>query len=64
MNRDELIGTWHQFKGKAKTVWADLTDDDILRADGNIEILIGTIQQKFGETKQSIIDKIRAVDLS
>lgn len=54
MNRDELMGHWHELKGKVKARWGDLTDDEFTEAEGNLEMLAGKIQKKYGGTKESI----------
>lgn len=48
MNSDILAGKWKQLKGRVKEQWADLTDDDIVKAEGNYDKLIGTIQERYG----------------
>lgn len=58
MNRDQIKGNWLQIKGRAKRIWGDLTDDDISRADGDVDKLHGVIQEKFGDTKEIIKDKL------
>ncbi|MGM0411464.1 MAG: CsbD family protein [Bacillota bacterium] len=52
MNEDLLKGKWNQFKGKIKTQWSKLTDDDLKQAEGNREIIIGKIQEKYGKDKE------------
>ncbi len=51
MNWDVIKGNWTQFKGKAQQQWGKLTDDDMARADGNREELVGIIQEKYGYAK-------------
>lgn len=51
MNWDTIKGDWHQLKGKVKEKWGDLTDDDITRAEGNEEQLIGIVQKQYGLTR-------------
>jgi uncharacterized protein YjbJ (UPF0337 family) len=54
---------WDQLKGVAKRVWGELTDDDFLKAEGSADKLYGLIQVRFGETKESIKDKIDKIQL-
>ena len=63
MNRDQVKGSWEQLKGKAKVVWGELTDDEVLKADGNVDKLYGIIQKKFGDTKEVIKAKLDKVKL-
>ena len=48
MNADVLKGQWHQLKGEVKSKWGKLTDDDLDRASGDTEKLIGRIQERYG----------------
>ncbi|HVU06081.1 MAG TPA: CsbD family protein [Polyangiaceae bacterium] len=58
MNRDHMEGAWETVKGKAKRIWAELTDDDFKKAEGSVDKLYGTIQKRFGDTKDEIKRKI------
>jgi uncharacterized protein YjbJ (UPF0337 family) len=51
---DKIKGNWNQLKGKVQQKWADLTDDDLLYEEGKENELIGKIQAKTGETKESV----------
>lgn len=50
-NWDKIGGQWKQFTGEVKRKWGKLTDDELLQANGNREILAGKIQEKYGITK-------------
>ncbi|MFH1135760.1 MAG: CsbD family protein [Pseudomonadota bacterium] len=63
MNQDQMKGAWEQVKGRAKMAWGELTDDDIMKAEGSADKLYGVIQEKFGDTKESIKDRINNVKL-
>ncbi|MCC5956196.1 MAG: CsbD family protein [Natronohydrobacter sp.] len=52
MNTDELKGKWTQMTGSIKAKWGKLTDDDLKQAEGNRDILIGKIQEKYGVAKE------------
>ena len=63
MNEDVLKGKWHQIKGDIKSRWGKLTDDDLDRAEGDAEQLIGRVQERYGyardEAKREVDDFIR-----
>ena len=63
MNQDQVKGKWEQVKGRAKRAWADLTDDDLMRAEGSEDKLYGIIQEKFGDTKDAIQEKLAKLHL-
>jgi len=48
MNWNTLSGNWKEAKGKVKSQWGRLTDDDLTQVEGNKDRLIGVIQQKYG----------------
>ena len=58
MNRDQMESKWETIKGKAKRIWGELTDDDFKQAEGSVDKLYGTIQRRFGDTKEQIKEKI------
>jgi uncharacterized protein YjbJ (UPF0337 family) len=63
MNEDVLKGKWHQLKGDVKSRWGKLTNDDVDRAEGDAEKLIGRLQERYGyqrdEAKREVDDFIR-----
>lgn len=54
INAQELQGQWNQLRGKVKEKWGQLTDDDLNVAGGNFDQVIGKIQQRTGEGRESI----------
>jgi uncharacterized protein YjbJ (UPF0337 family) len=58
MNQDQAQGKWDQVQGRAKKAWAELTDDDFKKAEGSVDKLSGIIQERFGDTKESIQKKL------
>lgn len=51
MNPQTLKGDWRQLKGQVKEAFGKLTDDDLLVAEGNADQLVGTIQKRYGYTR-------------
>jgi uncharacterized protein YjbJ (UPF0337 family) len=58
MNRDELDGKAKQVKGKIKQGVGDLTDDERLRDEGEIDEAEGKGQETFGTTKRKVGEAI------
>ena len=54
MNKDQFKGSWQQFKGELKKKWGQLTEDDLQIQGGNVDQLVGKIQQKTGEGREAI----------
>ncbi len=51
MNWDRVEGQWKQMKGKVKTKWGKLTDDDLDVIAGQKDQLVGRIQERYGIQK-------------
>ena len=60
MNWDIVEGNWMQFKGKVKTRWGKLTDDQLDIIAGSRDQLAGRIQECYGigkdETEKQIAE--------
>lgn len=55
MSNWKLKGDWNQLKGDLKQRFAELTDDDLLYAEGQEDELLGQLQKKTGKA----IDELR-----
>ena len=54
VNRQELRGQWNEVKGRLKEHWGQLTEDDLQRAEGSTDQLVGVVQQKTGATRSEV----------
>ena len=54
ISQQELQGSWNQLRGQIKSKWGQLTDSDLTQAEGNIERLVGMIQQKTGAARRDV----------
>ncbi|MEI7597069.1 MAG: CsbD family protein [Bacteroidota bacterium] len=61
MNTTEIKGNWNEQKGKLKTKFATLTDNDLMFAEGKKEEMLGRIQIKLGKTKEELHKIIQAL---
>lgn len=57
MNNDALQGQWKQLRGSIKQAFGQLTDDDLLQADGHADKLMGALQTRYGYTKAQAQDE-------
>jgi uncharacterized protein YjbJ (UPF0337 family) len=54
INAQVLQGQWNKLRGQVQQKWGVLTDDDLAFANGNVDQLVGRIQQRTGEARQAI----------
>jgi len=52
----QMKGSWNEVKGKLKQKYGQLTDDDLMFAEGKEDELLGRLQKRVGRTK----DQLRA----
>ena len=52
----QLKGSWNELKGKLKQKYGQLTDQDLMFAEGKEDELLGRLQKRLGRTK----DELRA----
>ena len=47
-------GNWNELKGKLKEKYGELTDDDLVYAEGQEDQLLGRLQKKTGAAKDEL----------
>lgn len=47
-------GMLQKYRGKIRSLWGKITDDDIDQARGNLDSMIGIIKQRTGEAEEAI----------
>jgi uncharacterized protein YjbJ (UPF0337 family) len=58
MEKLKIKGTWNELKGKLKQKYGELTDNDLVFAEGKEDELYGRLQQRLGKTKEEIRKEI------
>jgi uncharacterized protein YjbJ (UPF0337 family) len=58
MNRDTAAGNWQQLSGKIKQKWGKLTDNDLTRAEGDKEYLVGKLHEQYGLARDKAEDEL------
>lgn len=61
MEKEYFKGQWNQLKGNVKKSWGKLTDDELLKVEGDYDKVIGLIQEKYGMAVTDI--KLKVNDL-
>jgi uncharacterized protein YjbJ (UPF0337 family) len=60
MTKLQFKGSWNEVKGKLKQKYGDLTDDDLIFAEGKEDELLGRLQQRLGKSKEELRREIEA----
>jgi len=47
--RDQIVGSLHEVKGKAREKAGEITNNPTLKAKGKVENLAGKIEKKIGQ---------------
>ena len=58
MNEDTLKGQWKQLQGTLRRQWGKLTDDDVAQIEGNSEVLLGKLQERYGRSREQAEEDI------
>jgi uncharacterized protein YjbJ (UPF0337 family) len=61
MNQDIAQGKWKELSGKIKQKWGKLTDDDLTRAKGDKEYLVGKLHEQYGLAKDRVEDELQTL---
>ena len=54
MNKLTFKGTWNEVQGKLKQKYGQLTDDDLVYAEGKHDELLGRLQKKLGKAEDEV----------
>ncbi len=49
-----LKGNWNELKGKLKQQYRQLTDDELVFAEGKEDELLGRLQKRLGQDKEAV----------
>ena len=49
--REGIQGNWKQLSGSVRHEWGKLTHNDVEQVKGDVEVLAGKIQERYGVTK-------------
>jgi uncharacterized protein YjbJ (UPF0337 family) len=58
MNWNQVEANWDQVRGKIRTAWGKLTDDDLEASRGRREQLIGKIRERYGIGREEAERKV------
>lgn len=58
MENEEFKARWHQLRGLLKELWGELSGNDIDYIDGQRELLVGKLQEKYGMSEEEAQRKV------
>lgn len=58
MTHEEIAGRWKELRGKIEKRWSQLSGNDLEGVDGDVDMLVGTIQRKTGQVRSAIEDEL------
>ena len=61
MDKGEFARVWPEIRGQVRARWSKLTDQDLQSVQGNPELLIGMIQEKYDESRQAIEIQLKSL---
>ena len=61
LDKDELVRQWPVMLPRVKARWSKLSDADLKGIEGNPELLIGVIQEKYDESRQAIEIELKSL---
>ena len=61
MNGDTEAGQWNQIADAVRERYKQITHEDLSRVQGNIQQLIGLVQQRTGESRELIEQYVRTI---
>lgn len=56
--QDRIQGNWKQLSGSVRHEWGKLTHNDVEQVKGDVEVLTGKIQDRYGVTKAEATKQI------
>ncbi|HEX2998600.1 MAG TPA: hypothetical protein VHP14_27510 [Anaerolineales bacterium] len=58
MNKDAFAGKWKQVRGESRAWWDRLSDDDLDKVAGRLDIFVDLLQKKYGYSREHAEDEI------
>lgn len=59
MNEQIIKGRWKEFTGEIQKAWGKLTNDELAQANGNLKVLSGLIQKRYGIAQDEASSRVR-----
>ncbi len=63
LNENTIKGKWLEIKGGIQKTWGKFTNDELDKNKGDIKVIEGLMQQRYGKTQQSYIKRLDEIFL-
>lgn len=63
MSKDYFEGKWEQVTGLIQKKWGKLTKNDMDVINGDIKMLAGKIQEKYGISEKDVMEALKELGL-
>ena len=60
MNENIFKGKWKEITGEIVRSWGKITEDELEQTKGDLTKISGIVQQKYGETQESVRERLNA----
>jgi uncharacterized protein YjbJ (UPF0337 family) len=54
VKEERFNGKWQQFKTEVKREWDQVTENDLLEAEGDYIKFLGIVQERYGDRKEQV----------
>ena len=61
LNKDIIEGKWKEVKGEILRTWGELTSDEVDKAKGDLTVLAGRLQKKYGYAKSEVQSRLNEI---
>ena len=58
LNQDQIRALWPQMKVAVRNMWAGLSEQELDQTGGDFSAIASLVQEKFGENREDIREKI------
>ncbi|MGD2122791.1 MAG: hypothetical protein PVJ76_13645 [Gemmatimonadota bacterium] len=59
--KKETEETWEKVKTRLRKIWAPLDEDELDRCEGQLDLLLGVIQEKTGQSREDVARELEAI---
>jgi uncharacterized protein YjbJ (UPF0337 family) len=58
LNQEQIKGNWKEIISGIRNLWGDLSEEELEQTQGNMLAVSGIVQERYGESTDSITDKL------